>query len=68
MRRGADVRVLRKGQKVFEGDISSLRHIKENVREMAAGYECGILTEGFTDYQEGDTLECFEMEQVAREL
>jgi len=68
IRRGAQVRVFRGKDKLFEGDISSLRHVKDNVREMAAGYECGIMTDGFNAYQEGDVLECFEMERVVRKL
>lgn len=68
VRRGADVRIFRGRDKVFEGDIDSLRHFKENVREMAAGYECGIIVNGFNDFQPGDVLQCFEMEQVARTL
>jgi len=68
MRRGADVRVLRGREKLFEGDIDSLRHVRENVREMAAGFECGIIVNGFNDFQVGDVLEAFEMEHVAREL
>jgi translation initiation factor IF-2 len=68
VRRGADVRVIRGRETVFEGEISSLRHLKENVREMNAGFECGIGTEGFSDYKEGDIIEAFEIEQVAREL
>jgi len=68
IRRGADLRVFRGRELIFEGEVSSLRHIKENVREMAAGFECGIMTDGFTDYKEGDIMECFETMQVAREL
>jgi translation initiation factor IF-2 len=68
IRRNADIRVLREGQMLFEGEVSSLRHVKENVREMAAGYECGLMLDGFNDFQEGDVLECFEVQQVARQL
>ena len=68
IRRGADVRIIRSKDTIYEGEISSLRHIKENVREMAAGYECGILVDGFNDFKEGDILECFEMQQIARSL
>ncbi|HTE19004.1 MAG TPA: EF-Tu/IF-2/RF-3 family GTPase, partial [Armatimonadota bacterium] len=68
LRRGADVRVIRGRDVIFEGEMASLRHVKENVREIAAGYECGIALDGFNDYKEGDILECFEMVQVAREL
>jgi translation initiation factor IF-2 len=68
MRRGADLRVLRAREVVYEGEISSLRHVKENVREMAAGYECGIIVDGFNGFQEGDVLECYENQQIARTL
>lgn len=68
IRRGADLRVYRGRAIVFEGEVDSLRHVRENAREMAAGFECGIMTDGFTDYKEGDVIECFETKQVAREL
>jgi translation initiation factor IF-2 len=68
LRRGADVRIIRGRDVVFEGEMASLRHVKENVREIAAGYECGVTLDGFNDYKEGDIIECFEMVQVAREL
>ncbi|HEU4751879.1 MAG TPA: translation initiation factor IF-2, partial [Armatimonadota bacterium] len=68
IRRGADLRVLRGREVVAEGNVDSLRHIKENVREMAAGYECGIAMDNFNDFKEGDILECYEMQQIAREL
>ena len=57
--RNAGVRVIRSGQPIFEGTISSLRHFKDDVREMATGFECGIGMDGFNDYQEGDILEAF---------
>ena len=57
--RNAGVRVLRGGQPVYEGNIASLRHFKDDVREMAAGFECGIGIDGFNDFQEGDVLEAF---------
>jgi translation initiation factor IF-2 len=68
IRRNAQVRVTRGREMVHEGQINSLRHIKENVREMAAGYECGIMVDGFNTFQEGDVLECYEIQQIAREL
>lgn len=68
IRRNAQIRVIRGKETLFEGEISSLRHVKENVREMAAGYECGLILDGWNDFQEEDTLECFEVKQVAREL
>jgi translation initiation factor IF-2 len=66
MVRGADIRVLRGGKVIHDGSIDSLRHHRENVREMAAGYECGVLVEDFNDVQEGDILEAYQTEQVAR--
>ncbi len=68
VRRNAEIRVVRNRQMIHEGEIGSLRHVRENVREMAAGYECGIIIDGFNDVKEGDILECFEIQQVAREL
>lgn len=64
--RGADVRVIRGGEVIHDGSIDSLRHIKDSVREMAAGYECGILVDNFNDVQVGDILEAYQTEQVAR--
>ena len=57
--RNAGARVIRSGQVVFEGNISSLRHFKDDVREMATGFECGIGLDGFSDFQEGDVVEAF---------
>jgi translation initiation factor IF-2 len=66
MVRGADVRVNRGGKVIHDGNISSLRHVRENVREIAAGYECGILVENFNEVEVGDILEAYQTEQVAR--
>jgi translation initiation factor IF-2 len=51
---------------IFTGKVASLRHVKEDVREMAAGFECGIVLEGFNDFQEGDVIEMFSVQEVAR--
>jgi translation initiation factor IF-2 len=64
--RGAQARVQRGKQLIHTGEVDSLKHIKEDVREMAAGFECGILMEDFNDFQEGDVFEVFQMEQVSR--
>lgn len=64
--RGATMRVLRDGEIVFEGTVDSLKHLKEDVREMAAGYECGIGSDQYRDFQIGDELEIFTQRQVAR--
>ena len=63
--RGYHVRMLRAGGVVFDGRLSSLRRFKEDAREVAAGYECGIHIDGFSDYQMGDILEFYRMERVS---
>jgi len=64
--RGAQARVQRGKQLIHTGEIDSLKHIKEDAREMAAGFECGILMDDFNDFQEGDVIEVFQTEQVSR--
>ena len=64
--RNAQIRVIRDGIVVFEDKISSLRRFKDDVREVAAGYECGVGLERFNDIKEGDVLEAFIMEEVER--
>ncbi len=59
VRRNALARVIRNGEVLFEGPLASLKHGKEDVREIRAGYECGIALKGFQDFQVGDTIECF---------
>jgi len=54
------VRVVRDGVVVYEGKIGSLRRFKDDVREVAAGYECGLGVERFNDLKEGDVIELFE--------
>ena len=55
--RNAIARILRSGQPVHRGHISSLKHFKDDVREMTAGFECGIAVEGFSEFQVGDIIE-----------
>ncbi len=55
--RGARGRVIRGGEMVFDGAIAGLRRFKDDVREVATGYECGVSLEGFNDFQEGDIIE-----------
>src|SRR5262249_19830290 len=64
--RNAEVRVVRNRETIYTGRIDSLKHIKDDVREMAQGFECGIVISDFTDVQVGDVLEVFEMKQVER--
>jgi len=64
MRRGARARLIRDGTVIYTSDISSLRRFKDDVREVAAGYECGITITGYTDIHEGDVVEAFEIREV----
>ena len=66
VQRNANVRLLRDNVVVHEGKLSSLRHLKDDVKEMAAGYECGMSLEGHNDIKEGDIVECFIMEEIPR--
>ncbi len=66
--RNAKVRLLRDDVVVFDGKISSLKRFKEDVREVQAGYECGIALEGFQDIKPGDVLEVYTVEEVRPEL
>ncbi len=66
VQRGAFVRILRDSVVVFEDTIASLRRMKDDVREVAQGYECGILLEKFKDIKLGDVLEVYIIEQIAR--
>jgi translation initiation factor IF-2 len=66
VRRGANVRVVRDGTVVHETSIAQLKRFKEDAREVAEGFECGILLDGFNDVKEGDVLEVFETREVER--
>ena len=68
MVRNARARVVRDGVIVYDGRIGSLRRFKEDVREVAEGFECGIGVERFNDVKEGDVIEAYEVREVAREL
>src|SRR3982074_2442830 len=60
------VRVMRDSVEIYDGNISSLRRFKDDVKEVREGFECGIGVENFTDSKGGDVLECYRKEQVAR--
>ncbi len=64
--RNAQVRLIRDGIVIYEGKIASLRRFKDDVKEVATGYECGIGLENYNDLQENDEIEAFEMVEVAR--
>ncbi|MDH3250900.1 MAG: translation initiation factor IF-2, partial [Acidimicrobiia bacterium] len=64
--RGAKARLIRAGVVIHDGVIGSLRRFKEDAREVAAGFECGISLEGYNDVKEGDVIEVYEVREVAR--
>ena len=66
--RGSKVRLVRDGTVVWEGEIASLRRFNEDVREVATGFECGIVLRDYADLKEGDVLETYTTRQVEREL
>jgi translation initiation factor IF-2 len=66
--RGQSLRLLRDGVVIFEGKNSSLRRFKDDVKEVLAGYECGIGIENFNDIKVGDTIDCYYLEEIRPEL
>ncbi|MEN6482110.1 MAG: translation initiation factor IF-2 [Anaerolineaceae bacterium] len=64
IRRNGKVRILHDGEPIFEGEIASLKHEKDDVKEVRTGFECGIAVRNFNDYQEGDIIECYVLEKV----
>jgi len=64
VRRNARIRVLRDGNVVFEGELASLKHHQDDVREVRQGFECGLSIKGFNDFEEGDLLESYVLEKV----
>jgi translation initiation factor IF-2 len=66
--RGAKVRLVRDGAVIYDGQIASLRRLQDDVREVAAGFECGIVLQNYSDIKEGDQLEVYETRQVERTL
>ena len=66
--RHSKIRVLRDGIVIYDGEIASLKRFKDDVREVASGYECGISLERYNDFKEGDILEAYILEEIKREL
>ncbi|UBH16318.1 translation initiation factor IF-2 [Macrococcus armenti] len=64
--RDSQVRIIRDGIVVYEGQVDALKRFKDDVREVAQGYECGITIENFNDVKEGDIFEAFVMEEIKR--
>ncbi len=68
IRRNDRVRVLRNGAVIHDGTVTTLKRMKDDAREVQAGYECGLSLDGFNDYEVGDTLEFYRKEQIAARL
>lgn len=66
--RNASVRLVREGRVIYEGKLSSLKRFKDDAREVAAGYECGIGIENYNDIKVGDVIEAFEKQTIARSI
>jgi translation initiation factor IF-2 len=68
VRRGAKVRVLRDNVVVHDGELDSLKRFKDDVREVKAGFECGLSIKNYNDIQQKDQLEVYEIVEVTRTL
>ena len=68
VRRGSRVRLLRDDVVIHEGTLSTLKRFKDEVREVTQGFECGMAFENYQDIKEGDVIECFDVEEIARTL
>ncbi len=66
IQRGCKARITRDGEQIFEGALASLKRFKDDVKEVNAGYECGLVFDGFGDLKEDDTIECYIMVEVPR--
>jgi translation initiation factor IF-2 len=65
LQRNAKIRVLRDQEVQFDGEIGSLKHLQDDVTEVRTGFECGITLKGFNDFETGDILECYVVEEVS---
>jgi translation initiation factor IF-2 len=68
IRRGARIRLLRENVVIWEGELDSLKRFKDDAKEVKEGFECGLTLKGYDDIQEGDQLEVFEIQEIARTL
>ncbi|HXC41187.1 MAG TPA: EF-Tu/IF-2/RF-3 family GTPase, partial [Burkholderiales bacterium] len=68
VKRSARVRLLRDNVVIHDGELDSLKRFKDDVREVKAGFECGLSLKNYNDIKEGDTLEVYEVQEVARTL
>ena len=68
VRRGAKVRLIRDHVVIHEGELSTLKRFKDEVKEVQSGQECGMAFTNYQDMQKGDVIECFEVETIQRAL
>jgi translation initiation factor IF-2 len=64
--RNAQVRIVRDGRVIYDGTLDTLKRFKEDAREVASGYECGMLFKNYNDIKEGDKVEAYEMVEIPR--
>lgn len=64
--RNCKIRISREGEQIYEGELASLKRFKDDVKEVKAGYECGLVFEGFNDIKEEDQVEAYIMVEVPR--
>ena len=65
LRRNARIRVLRENEEIFDGELLSLKHHQDDVREVKSGFECGVAIKDFSNFEAGDVLESYTVELVA---
>ena len=68
IKRGCKVRLLRDNVVIHEGSLKTLKRFKDEVKEVKDSFECGMAFENYSDIQEGDVIECFEIKEIARTL
>src|SRR3977135_1459146 len=68
VKRGAKVRLLRDNVVIHEGTLKTLKRVKDEVKEVREGFECGMAFENYDNIEVGDVIECFEVEEIARQL
>jgi translation initiation factor IF-2 len=68
IRRNHQARLVRNKEVIWKGPIASLKRVKEDVKEVQKGYECGILLQGFSNFKEGDIIQAYEISYLQQEL
>jgi len=68
LERGQHGRLIRDGVVIYSGKISSLRRFKDDAKEVVSGYECGVGIENYNDVKIGDTIECYDIEEIKPEI